>query len=68
MTTEIKLTVTFLNKTKSTSFGNKIMKVTEGNSYAYYGATKKQAIEKAKKAFRYGPCYKKTFSTEIVED
>lgn len=62
--TQIKLTVTFLNKVLSFSFGNKVLRVTEGNSYVYYGATKKEANEKARKAFRFNG-YKKSY--EIVE-
>lgn len=66
MATEIKLTVEFINKVM---VGRKIVRETlSGNRYCYYGLTKKECIEKAKKAFRYNSSYKKEFTTEIVED
>jgi len=66
MTTEIKLTVEFINKVM---VGKKIARATlSGRRYAYYGATKKACIDKAKKALRYNACYVKTWETVEVED
>jgi hypothetical protein len=62
MEKEITLTVRFLNKVLAPRTG-KILRVTESNnSYSYTGATKKECIEKAKKAMRYNSSYKKTWS------
>ena len=56
---EFRLRVTYLNKTISPRFGHKILKVTEGDNHHYDGFSKKECIEKAKKAYRYSSFYKK---------
>jgi hypothetical protein len=47
-----KLTVTFQNKTISYQTG-KLVKQTNGNSYCFYGATKKECEQKARDNFRW---------------
>lgn len=60
---EWQLTVEFLNKT--TGNGKVLRATPSGQRYAYTGATKSEAIAKAKTAGRYNASYSKTF--EIVE-
>jgi len=60
MAKEIKLTVTFLNKTKV----GKSVRTRESNvRYVYYGKSKTEAISKAKSAYHYGSAYKARFET-----
>lgn len=62
-TKKITLTVEFLNKTVSSKFGGKILSIRpSGSIYCYSGATKKECIANAKKAFRYNASYSKMWS------
>jgi len=47
-----KLTVTFQNKTISCQTG-KVVKTTDGNSYCFYGSTKKECEKKARNNYRW---------------
>ena len=63
---EYQLKVTWLIKTRSAKFGNKILSVKESDkSHLYYGVTKKEAIKKAKSAGRYNSSYSNEWN--IVE-
>ena len=68
MTKEFKLTVTYIQKIKSSKFGNKILATKQGPSYVYYGETKSQCLAKARRAYRDGSSYIKKWEVEIYED
>lgn len=60
------LRVEFINKVYS---GKKIVKETlSGKVWSYRGATKKEAIEKAKKALRYNSSYARSWSIEDANE
>lgn len=59
-----KLTITTERRTVSMQTG-KTVKVQDGDRYVYYGATKSEALAKAKAAGRKG---KKEWEIEIEED
>lgn len=69
MSNQIVLKVTFLHRTYSKSnFGKLLSSRKSDSSYVYYGRTKKECIEQAKKAFRQGVQWENEWSTEEVED
>jgi hypothetical protein len=63
------LRVEFMNIVTSSKFGGKILrKKLSGKSYIFSGDTKKECIEKAKKAYRYSSVYaKKWLTVEEIE-
>lgn len=69
MTNQIVLKVTFLHRTYSSSHPRKLISSRKSDSsYMYYGKTKKECIEQAKKAFRQGVQWENEWSTEENED
>ena len=69
MINQIVLKVTFLHRMYSkANFGKLLSSRKSNSSYVYYGKTKKECIEQAKKAFRQGVQWENEWSTEEVED
>lgn len=71
MTKEITLRTTFLNKTFAKSPNgkfSKIVRVTNGNSYNFTGATKKECEQKARAAYRWNGYSKSWFESDVESD
>ena len=67
MANEIILRVTFLHRCYSKS-RKLISSTASDSSYIYYGSSKKECIEQAKKAYRQGVQWKNEWSTEEFEE